>query len=216
MTDTDYHDEGYDDWLDAIEDGDGYYLECENGHGSLPPRRRRGAGPPPGRSHRSRGRPGAAAATRGRSRTPGSSRRRPRWRPASRRSPRRGSLCRSFFHLQDVDGRAGDGATGVVRDAEVGVRHGVAVGVVTPQDAGHLDDLGGPRRADGVALRLEAAGEVHRAVAVAGRLAAACRAYALTGRVEVQRLQREHLRDGEAVVDLGDVDVRRVDTCIRV
>ena len=39
MTDADYHDEGYDDWLAAIEDGDGFYLECENGHGSLPPRR---------------------------------------------------------------------------------------------------------------------------------------------------------------------------------
>ncbi|WP_327051370.1 Zn-ribbon domain-containing OB-fold protein [Halomicrococcus gelatinilyticus] len=39
MTDADYHDEGYDDWLDAVEDGDGFYLECENGHGSLPPRR---------------------------------------------------------------------------------------------------------------------------------------------------------------------------------
>lgn len=32
-------DEGYDDFLDALEDGDGYYLECEEGHGSLPPRR---------------------------------------------------------------------------------------------------------------------------------------------------------------------------------
>lgn len=32
-------DDGYDDFLDALEDGDGYYLECEAGHGSLPPRR---------------------------------------------------------------------------------------------------------------------------------------------------------------------------------
>ncbi|WP_227355117.1 Zn-ribbon domain-containing OB-fold protein [Haladaptatus salinisoli] len=30
---------GYDEWLDAVADGEGYYLECENGHGSLPPRR---------------------------------------------------------------------------------------------------------------------------------------------------------------------------------
>lgn len=29
----------YDDWLDAIEDGEAYYLECENGHGYLPPTR---------------------------------------------------------------------------------------------------------------------------------------------------------------------------------
>ena len=29
----------YDAWLDAIEDGDPYYVECENGHGWLPPRR---------------------------------------------------------------------------------------------------------------------------------------------------------------------------------
>ncbi|MFC5970376.1 Zn-ribbon domain-containing OB-fold protein [Halomarina salina] len=31
--------DGYDDLLDAIEDGSGYYLSCPNGHGSLPPRR---------------------------------------------------------------------------------------------------------------------------------------------------------------------------------
>jgi len=28
----------YDRWLDSIESGDGYYLECSNGHGWLPPR----------------------------------------------------------------------------------------------------------------------------------------------------------------------------------
>ena len=32
-------DDGYDDLLDAVEEGEGYYLECANGHGSLPPRR---------------------------------------------------------------------------------------------------------------------------------------------------------------------------------
>lgn len=32
-------DAGYDDFLDAVGDGDGYYLECPNEHGSLPPRR---------------------------------------------------------------------------------------------------------------------------------------------------------------------------------
>ncbi len=32
-------DGAYDDLLDAIQDDDGYYLECENGHGWLPPRR---------------------------------------------------------------------------------------------------------------------------------------------------------------------------------
>lgn len=32
-------DSGYDDLLDAIEEGEGYYLECPDGHGSLPPRR---------------------------------------------------------------------------------------------------------------------------------------------------------------------------------
>ena len=31
-------DDGYDDFLDAVADGEGFYLECENGHGSLPPR----------------------------------------------------------------------------------------------------------------------------------------------------------------------------------
>ncbi|MUW13406.1 nucleic acid-binding protein [Halorubrum sp. CBA1125] len=30
---------GYDEWLDAIEAGDGYALVCPSGHGSLPPRR---------------------------------------------------------------------------------------------------------------------------------------------------------------------------------
>ncbi|MBV0900906.1 Zn-ribbon domain-containing OB-fold protein [Haloarcula salina] len=29
----------YDAWLDSIEAGEGYYLECGNGHGWLPPRR---------------------------------------------------------------------------------------------------------------------------------------------------------------------------------
>ena len=28
---------GYADLLDAIADGEGYYIECENGYGSLPP-----------------------------------------------------------------------------------------------------------------------------------------------------------------------------------
>jgi len=32
-------DGAYDDLLDAIADGEGYYLECANGHGWLPPRR---------------------------------------------------------------------------------------------------------------------------------------------------------------------------------
>ena len=32
-------DEGYDEWIEAIERGEGYALECANGHGSLPPRR---------------------------------------------------------------------------------------------------------------------------------------------------------------------------------
>jgi uncharacterized OB-fold protein len=31
-------DAGFDDFLDALADGDGYYLECAEGHGSLPPR----------------------------------------------------------------------------------------------------------------------------------------------------------------------------------
>ncbi|WP_440769778.1 Zn-ribbon domain-containing OB-fold protein [Natronorubrum sp. DTA28] len=32
-------DAGFDEWLDAAETGEAYYLECANGHGSLPPRR---------------------------------------------------------------------------------------------------------------------------------------------------------------------------------
>jgi uncharacterized OB-fold protein len=36
---SDYTNEGHDEWLDALEDGDGYYLRCANDHGSLPPRR---------------------------------------------------------------------------------------------------------------------------------------------------------------------------------
>lgn len=32
-------DEGYDDFLDAVSEGKGFYLECPEGHGSLPPRR---------------------------------------------------------------------------------------------------------------------------------------------------------------------------------
>lgn len=37
--DVDVRDGGFDEWLDAIVSRDGYYLECEAGHGSLPPRR---------------------------------------------------------------------------------------------------------------------------------------------------------------------------------
>lgn len=29
----------YDTWLDAVADGDGYYVACDEGHGWLPPRR---------------------------------------------------------------------------------------------------------------------------------------------------------------------------------
>lgn len=32
-------DDGYDDLLDAVEAGEPFFIECENGHGSLPPRR---------------------------------------------------------------------------------------------------------------------------------------------------------------------------------
>lgn len=36
---TGVQDAGFDDWIDAAEEGDAYYLECSAGHGSLPPRR---------------------------------------------------------------------------------------------------------------------------------------------------------------------------------
>ena len=32
-------DGAFDNWLDAVADGEPYYLACENGHGWLPPRR---------------------------------------------------------------------------------------------------------------------------------------------------------------------------------
>jgi hypothetical protein len=38
-TDDAPREDGFDDLLDAVEDGSGYYLSCPNGHGSLPPRR---------------------------------------------------------------------------------------------------------------------------------------------------------------------------------
>lgn len=34
----DVRDAGYDDWLDAVDAGEGYYLVCDEGHTSLPPR----------------------------------------------------------------------------------------------------------------------------------------------------------------------------------
>jgi hypothetical protein len=37
--DEDVVDAGYDEWLSAVRAGEGYYLSCENDHGSLPPRR---------------------------------------------------------------------------------------------------------------------------------------------------------------------------------
>lgn len=36
--DPDRGDAGYDDVIDAIEAGEGYYLACSEGHGSMPPR----------------------------------------------------------------------------------------------------------------------------------------------------------------------------------
>lgn len=36
---SDARDAGYDDWLEAVEEGEPYFLECPEGHGSLPPRR---------------------------------------------------------------------------------------------------------------------------------------------------------------------------------
>lgn len=39
MADESVRNEGHDDWLDALEADDAYYVECANGHGLLPPRR---------------------------------------------------------------------------------------------------------------------------------------------------------------------------------
>ncbi len=39
MSDESVRDEGFSDWIDAAEDGEAYYLESPDGHGSLPPRR---------------------------------------------------------------------------------------------------------------------------------------------------------------------------------
>lgn len=36
---SDARDDGYDDFMDAVEEGEPYYVECANGHASLPPRR---------------------------------------------------------------------------------------------------------------------------------------------------------------------------------
>ena len=36
---TDAGDDGYDEFLDGVAAGEGFYLACPNGHGSLPPRR---------------------------------------------------------------------------------------------------------------------------------------------------------------------------------
>ena len=39
MSENTVRDAGFDEWLDAAAEGDAYYLECPEGHGSLPPRR---------------------------------------------------------------------------------------------------------------------------------------------------------------------------------
>ncbi|MDQ2049844.1 Zn-ribbon domain-containing OB-fold protein [Natronolimnohabitans sp. A-GB9] len=38
MSENETRDAGFDEWLDAAEEDEAYYLECPNGHGSLPPR----------------------------------------------------------------------------------------------------------------------------------------------------------------------------------
>lgn len=40
MSESDQTNEGFDEWIEAIADGEAYAFECSNGHGSLPPRRR--------------------------------------------------------------------------------------------------------------------------------------------------------------------------------
>ncbi len=39
MSENAVRDAGFDEWLDAASEGEAYYLECPEGHGSLPPRR---------------------------------------------------------------------------------------------------------------------------------------------------------------------------------
>lgn len=39
MSDDEPRDAGFDDWLDAVETGEAYYVVCPDGHGALPPRR---------------------------------------------------------------------------------------------------------------------------------------------------------------------------------
>ncbi|WP_135662882.1 Zn-ribbon domain-containing OB-fold protein [Halorhabdus rudnickae] len=39
MSDDEVRDDGYDDFMDALAEGEPYYVECANGHASLPPRR---------------------------------------------------------------------------------------------------------------------------------------------------------------------------------
>lgn len=39
MSEETARDGGFDDWLDAIDDGEPYYFECADGHGALPPAR---------------------------------------------------------------------------------------------------------------------------------------------------------------------------------
>jgi hypothetical protein len=103
-----------------------------------------------------------------------------------------------------------------VREPHGAVRHGVAVDVVAAKQFRYLGHLRGARRADRVALRLQAAREVDGEVPLRGRLAAAGRADPLARLVEAHRLQREHLRDGEAVVDLDEVHVARADAGVLV
>ena len=93
-----------------------------------------------------------------------------------------------------------------MRDRPAGVRH-LAVARRAPELFGQLDDLGRPRRADGVALRLQPARGIDRHVAVEACPAVGSGRTALAALKEAQRLGRQDLRAGKAVVDLGEVEV---------
>src|SRR5437016_2210785 len=116
----------------------------------------------------------------------------------------------SIPSLEDVDDRGGAGPAERVRESPPG-SDDLALARLAAQLTHDLHGLGDAGRADGLAARLQAARGVHGDLPVQGRQAFRRRGPALALLDEPEVLDRHDLRDREAVMDLGDLDVRRLD-----
>ena len=111
--------------------------------------------------------------------------------------------------LEDVDG-AGGAEPDDVREADLGALD-LTVARLAAQVRRHLEDVGDTRRTDRVTLRDQAAADVDRDLAVAPRAALVDELAGLARRAELQVVVVDQLGGREAVVQLDEVEILRVD-----